>query len=118
VNRAAIEVARRDGVEAATLATWRPLLASPASLGGHGPKHIEGHACPHCASAINELVGSASARTRAVVAYLGRSSPQKAERLRSVLANDYSPMLPAWGALKQVPSLEPWAHLSQVIDRL
>jgi len=121
VNRAAIEVARRGGVEAATRAVWRPVLVLPTSLGGSGPKHVDGHACPDCASAIDDVGGIGwRARARAVVSYLSQSSPQKAQRLRSILESDFPPALPGWGALPEPrsPNRNAWTHLDGLINRL
>jgi hypothetical protein len=80
---------------------------------------VNGHVCPSCGVAI-EAAGAVgrSARGRAVVAYVGHFSEQKAQRLRSMLSGDYPPMLPAWGALNQRPNAAPWSHLQKVIDRL
>lgn len=40
------------------------------------------------------------------------------ERLRTLLADDFPPPLPAWAAERRPPNIQPWSHLSKVIDRL
>lgn len=121
VNRAAFEVARRGGVEETALAVWRSVNTAPVALGGHGPNSITGHVCPACANAIDDAgsVGP-SARGRAVVDHVRRTKGhQRADRLRSLLSDDFPPTLPGWGAVPGArPSAEPWAHLRRVIDRL
>jgi hypothetical protein len=44
----------------------------------------------------------------------------KADRLRSLLSDDYGLELPAWGAHPppRVPNVAPWGHLRRVLDRL
>lgn len=120
ISRPAIEVSRRGSVGATQLATWRAVLVDRTSLGGMpSPDRVEGHVCPDCTDAIDEVGGVGwRARSRAVVSYLRHSSPQKAQRLRSMIDSDFPPTLPAWWASRQPPSAEPWSHLRRLIDRL
>lgn len=120
VDRAAIEVTRRGGPLATAQAVWLPISPSPTALGGSGPDLVKGHVCPACADAIDSAgaVGP-TARGLAVVAHVGQSSEEKAERLRDRLGDDFPPVLPAWAALRDAePSAEPWSHLRRVLDRL
>ena len=92
------------------------------ALGGRGPDPVRGHVCPACSNAI-EAEGAVvpTARERAVVAFLRTCVSQaKANPLRSMLAEDYPPSLPGWGAspTPRVPNAEPWSHLRRIIERL
>ncbi|MBD8870925.1 hypothetical protein [Nocardioides donggukensis] len=120
VNRAAIEVARRGGVEAVSRAVWREVNTNPKALGSRGPERIWGHACPACALAIEDAGAIGwPARAQAVVTYLSHKSPSRAQRLRAEVEGDFPPVLPAWRVIPSPkPSREPWAHLHKVIDRL
>lgn len=121
ITRSAIEVSRRGSVGATQLALWRAVTIDRTALGGAPcPKRVEGHVCPACTDAIDQVGGvGRRARTRAVVAYLSRSSPQTAERLRSMSAGDFPPTLPAWGARTEprVPNESPWDHLAGLLGR-
>ncbi|UAL31251.1 hypothetical protein K8W59_07265 [Nocardioides rotundus] len=119
VPRAAIQVARGGGAQAATASVWRPVLVSPNGLGAKGPSNIAGHVCPDCNAAIEDA-GAVGwpARAQAVVTYVGRENRAKAERLRAMLADDFPPQLPAWGAFNLRPNARPWDHLRRVIDRI
>jgi hypothetical protein len=69
---------------------------------------VHGHVCPSCAAAIEEVgaVGP-SAIGHAVVAYLRSSvSKDRAKHLRSMLADQYGPSLPAWGRAADPTSAE------------
>lgn len=58
ITRPAIEVSRRGSVGATQLATWRAVLIDRTSLGGSpSPKRIEGHLCPACTEAIDQVGG-------------------------------------------------------------
>jgi hypothetical protein len=120
ITRPAIEVSRRGSVGATQLATWRAVLVDRTALGGApSPERVEGHVCPDCTEAIDEVGGVGwRARARAVVWYVSRSAPLKAKRLQSKIDGDLPPTLPAWGVSKQRPNGEPWAHLRRVIDNL
>jgi hypothetical protein len=119
VERSAIEVARRGGVEAAGV--WTFWTVPPVALGGAGPDLIGGHTCPDCTRAIEEdgAVGW-PARAQALVSHLSSiGEDKKADRLRRECEGDFPPRLPAWRAdPKARPSAQPWAHLRRVIDRL
>jgi hypothetical protein len=55
------------------------------------------------------------------VAYLHSSvSKDRAKHLRAMLADEFAPTLPAWGALPppRVPNAIPFDHLRRVLDRL
>lgn len=93
---------------------------SPVASGGRGSDHLYGYACPVCARAIEDAgVVGWPARAQAVASYVSRAvSVPKAERLRSMLTEDFPPHMPAWGALGLRPSAEPWAYFRRVIDRL
>lgn len=119
VKRAAIDVARFGGIEAASRAVWREVNTRPSALGVKGPEPVWGHACPDCAHAIEQrgAIGF-PARAQALVSFVARSSIKKAERLRREVEGDFPPTLPGWGALNLRPNSEPWAHLNKVIDRL
>lgn len=120
ITRPAIEVSRRGSVGATQLATWRAVLVDRTSLGGPPrPERVEGHVCPDCTAAIDEVGGVGwRARARAVVSYVGHSAPLKAKRLRLMIDGDFPPALPAWGVSGQPPSAEPWAHLRRAIEHL
>lgn len=120
VSRSAIEVARRGGREASVAAVWRPMTVPPVALGGQGPQPVRGHVCPACDDAI-QTVGAIglSARGRALVAHIRPTlGDSKADRLRSMLADEFPPTLPGWGALRLPPNRQPWSHLNRVVDRL
>lgn len=120
VTRPVIEVSRRGSVGATRLATWRPVLVDRTSIGGTpSPERVEGHVCPDCTEAIDGVGGVGwRARAQAIVAYLGRSSPEKAKRLQSMIGGDFPPALPAWAVVARSPNAKPWGHLRRVIDRL
>lgn len=103
ITRPAIEVSRRGSVGATQLATWRAVMVDRTSLGGApSPARVEGHVCPACTEAIDEMGGVGwRARARAVVSYVGHSAPLKAQRLRSMIDGDFPPALPAWGVSRQ-----------------
>ena len=119
----AIEVVRRGGPEAAAIVAWQTLSTSPAALGGEGrPQGVDGHTCPSCARAVDDVgsVGPTS-RNRALVAYVRRTQGDaKAERLRQVLSSDFPPVIPGWGALPRTtqPNLTPWEHVRHLLDHL
>ena len=119
ITRPAIEVSRRGSVGATRLAMWRPVLVDRTSLGGApSPERVEGHVCPNCTEAIDEVGGMGwRARARAIVAYLHRSWPQRADRLRSMVDGDFPPQLPAWGAALSAgtPNETPWSHLGPFV---
>jgi len=102
------------------LATWRAVIVDRTSLGGApSPERVEGHVCADCTEAVDEVGGVGwRARARAVVAYVARSMPQRAKRLRSMLDGDFPPAVPAWAVVAQSPSAEPWKHLRSVIESL
>ncbi len=121
VERSAIEVARRGGVNAMSHAVWREVNTDPKALGSNGPNRILAHACPACSAAIEEAGGIGwIARAVAVVNYLAPTEPKKAERLRSMLSETHPPLLPAWRVVPEVrASVEPWEHLRRaVFERL
>ncbi len=120
VRRSAIEVSRGGGESATVHTLWRAVTTLPTALGGQGPDHVFGHVCPACAEAIAEAgaVGP-SARERAVVEHVRATlGDAKADRLRTLLTDDFPPSLPAWGAVTRPASATPWGHLRRVIQRL
>lgn len=120
ITRPAIEVSRRGSVGATQLATWRTVLVDRTSLGGMpSPERVEGHLCPACTEAIDEVGGVGwRARARAVESFVGHSSPQKAKRLRSMLDGDFPPAVPAWAVARRRVGGAPWEHLRKLIDGL
>lgn len=117
ITRPAIEVSMRGSVRATQLATWRAVTVNRTALGGApSPGYVEGQ-CAECTHAVDEVGGIGwRARVIAVVAFVARSSQQKAERLRVMMAGDFPPDLPGWGALNNDPSVEPWGHLRRVLE--
>lgn len=120
ITRSAIEVSRRGSVGATRLATWRAVMVDRTSLGGSpSPERVEGHVCPDCTQAIDAVGGVGwRACARAVVSFVGRSSPQGAKRLRSMLDGDFPPAVPAWAAVNRPVGGAPWEHLRKSIDGL
>ena len=120
VRRAAFEVTRGGGQEAAVHRVWTTVTTLPTALGGRGADHVTGHVCPPCADAIEDVgaIGP-SARERAVVERVRRTlGDAKADRLKRLLTDDFPPTLPAWGAVSRPANAVPWSHLVSVVDRL
>ncbi|WP_166389603.1 hypothetical protein [Nocardioides ochotonae] len=111
---APIAVVRRGGREGAAHAIWRRVLTQPTSLGGHGPDLVDGFLCPSCSDALDTSgrgVG-VGARARAFEQHVRRTRPEEADRVRSLLDQYDSIILPGWGALAtSSPNSEPWAHI-------
>ena len=123
---AAAEVARVGGSQAAHRLAWRPLSASPATLGGRAaPVRVAGHVCPPCADALASVgaVGP-TALERALAEHLTTTGREEAaRRLRAALAQSVGtvPGLAGWGALvygarrrhltPPRPNVQPWQHL-------
>jgi hypothetical protein len=121
ISRPALEVSRRGSAGATQLATWRAISTTHEALGGRqSPQRVRGHVCPACSDAIDEVGALGwSARGHALVAHVHATrGDQQARSLRTRLASDLSPAVPAWAAVGQPPNAQPWAHLRRVIDRL
>lgn len=93
---------------------WRAVLVDRTSLGGApSPERVEGHVCPKCTEAIDEVGGVGwRARARAVLAHVSLLSAEEARNLRSRVEGDFPPTLLAWGARPVLrPNGSPWEHL-------
>jgi hypothetical protein len=101
VALSAATVLALEGRKAAARSVWRPLLSTPASLGGPGSaERIAGHTCPDCTDALDaEGAVGPSAMERALIAYL-RSSGRDDDAMK--LASVDVDGLAGWGALAYV----------------
>lgn len=125
VRVSAREVMSRGGIGSTQRDYWRRVAANAQALGN--PKGcprgtlVEGHLCPACTSAYEE-VGSLGprARERAVLAYVTKKmGPDAAARLDDMLDQKYgAPTLPAapWEHPSGLPG--PWAHLHGLLEVL
>jgi hypothetical protein len=68
---------------------------------------------------LSEGVGPTAVAT-ALAAYVHRSDPAKAGRLRRMLAEDGAPEIPMWSELSDTlrANARPFDHLSRIINRL
>jgi hypothetical protein len=99
------------GRKAAARSVWRPLLSTPASLGGPGSaERIAGHTCPDCTDALDaEGAVGPSAMERALVAHL-RATGREDEA--TVLASVDVDGLAGWGAVAYLARRRGEASLS------
>lgn len=110
---APIEVVRKGGREGAAYALWRRIEAQPTALGGHGPALVDGFVCPPCSEALDKIgaVG-VRARARAFEEHVRKTRPEEAGRVRSMLDQYDSIVLPGWAVLGTArPNPVPWAHI-------
>lgn len=111
ITRSAIEVSRRGSIGATQLATWRAVLVDQTSLGGPpSPERVEGHVCPDCTVATDE-VGAVGYRARgvALVAHVERTQGRD---VAAWLHSDLPPAVPAWAGMgSRAPSDAHWGHL-------
>ena len=110
VTRSAVEVRRRGGERAATGAVWHEVITD----------RVRGWACPDCHPHVQAEGVGPTAVALALVAYVARTDPPKAGRLRRMLAEEGAPEIPMWEALSDAlrPSQMPFAHLRRIINRI
>lgn len=105
IEKSAIEVTRRGGVQATAFAVWESV-----------PR---GHACPNCVEAVQKAGGlGRTAVEWAVLNYLRRTNERKSRRLLTMLDDDLAPRLVPWFDSGAIPNDEPFAHLRKVLERL